>query len=92
MDYDNLFVLVDRETNGVYAVRDDETIERVVQLFVDKDDAYRYYEMLQASDYPRQLEIKEVEKDMVKENCKNFGYMFTIITTDDFVIPPKDVA
>lgn len=83
-----MFVLVDESSGGVYAVRDDETVERVVQLFLDKDDADRYYEMLQASDYPRVLTVTEVEEETVKENCRNYGYQFTVITPDDFVIPP----
>ena len=48
-----MFVLTDCKTGGVYAVRDDKTIERVVQIFVDKDDAVRYYEMLKDNNYPR---------------------------------------
>jgi len=83
-----MFVLIDKKTGGVYAVRDDETVERVVQMFVDKDDAERYYEMLQASDYPRDLEVTEVEEESVKENCISYGYQFSIITPDDIVIPP----
>ena len=39
-----MFVLLDTKTGGVYAVRDDESVDRVVQMFVDKDDAVRYYE------------------------------------------------
>ena len=35
-----MFVLLDTKTGGVYAVRDDESVDRVVQMFVDKDDAY----------------------------------------------------
>tara|TARA_B100000212_G_scaffold320787_1_gene278882 strand:+ start:374 stop:631 length:258 start_codon:yes stop_codon:yes gene_type:complete len=83
-----MFVLLDEKTGGVYAVRDDDSVERVVQLFIDKDDADRYYEMLQVSGYPRLLEVKEVEEDAVKENCKNYGYRFTVITPNDIVIPP----
>tara|TARA_B100000003_G_C10856016_1_gene341037 strand:- start:419 stop:676 length:258 start_codon:yes stop_codon:yes gene_type:complete len=83
-----MFVLLDVKTGGVYAVRDDETVERVVQMFVDKDDATRYYEMLQAADYTRDLEVTEVDAEMVKENCKTYGYQFSIITPDDIVIPP----
>lgn len=85
-----MFVLVDESTGGVYAVRDDDTVERVVQMFVDKDDADRYYEMLVASNYKRKLTVTEVEEDAVKENCRNFGYQFTVITPDDFVIPPPN--
>ena len=85
-----MFVLVDESTGGVYAVRDDDTIERVVQMFVDKDDADRYYEMLVASNYKKQLTVTEVEEETVKDNCRNYGYQFTVITPDDFVIPPPN--
>ena len=85
-----MFVLVDENTGGVYAVRDDDMVERVVQMFVDKDDADRYYEMLVAANYKRKLTVTEVEEDTVKDNCRNYGYQFTIITPDDFVIPPPN--
>lgn len=85
-----MFVLIDKKSGGVYAIRDDESVDRVVQLFVDKDDAVRYYEMLQQADYQRDLEVTEVEEQVVKDNCKVYGYRFTIITPDDFVIPPSD--
>ena len=81
-------VLTETVSGGVYAVRDDEAVERVVQLFVDKDDAERYYMLLKASDYDRDLVVSEVEEEMVKENCRQYGYRFCIIGTDDFVIPP----
>ena len=84
-----MFILTDNKTNGVYAVRDDKTVERVVQIFLDKDDATRYYDMLKAIDYPRLLDVTEVEEDQVKENCKLHGYAFTIITPDEVVVPPQ---
>ncbi len=83
-----MFVLTDNKSGGVYAVRDDESIERVVQLFIDKDDAERYYMLLKADEYPRDLTVSEVDEDTVKENCRQYGYRFTIIDTDEFVIPP----
>ena len=83
-----MFVLTDQKTGGVYAVRDDNTVDRVVQIFVDKDDAVRYYEMLKDNDYPRKLRIKFMEEDDVKFSCKNYGYKFSVITPDDIVIPP----
>ena len=45
-----MFVLLDKKTGGVYAVREDNRKERVVQIFLDKDDATRYYDMLLADD------------------------------------------
>ena len=83
-----MFVLTDDKSGGVYAVRDDEKMERVVQLFVDKDDAERYYIMLKADEYPRDLSITEVDEETVKENCRQYGYRFAVIDSDNFVIPP----
>ena len=83
-----MFILTDQTTNGVYAVRDDNTVERVVQIFLDKDDAVRYYQMLRADNYPRKLAVQEIEEDQVKENCTMHGYAFSFISPDDFVIPP----
>ena len=85
-----MFVLVDESSGGVYAVRDDDTIYRVVQIFVDKDDATRYYDMLVSANYRKELVVTEVEEDSVKQNCKTYGYKYTIISTDDFVIPPPN--
>ena len=74
-----MFVLTDCKTGGVYAVRDDKTIERVVQIFVDKDDAVRYYEMLKDSDYPRKLDVRFMEEDDVKMSCKNYANYLYIV-------------
>ena len=68
-----MFVLLDKKTGGVYAVRDDNHTERVVQIFVDKDDATRYYDMLLADDYPRKLDVMEIGEEQVKENCTMHG-------------------
>ena len=43
-----MFVLLDKRTGGVYAVTDESVPQKVVQIFVDKDDADRYYQMLEA--------------------------------------------
>ena len=83
-----MFVLLDKKTGGVYAVRDDDHTERVVQIFLDKDDAVRYYQMLRADNYPRKLAVQEIGEDQVKENCTMHGYAFSFIHPDDFVIPP----
>ena len=86
---DPMYILLDVKTGGVYAVNHDKLDEKVVQIFVDKDDAVRYHMMLEESDnFSRELEITEVEEDLVKENCVNHGYAYTIISPNDFVIPP----
>ncbi|UNH61284.1 hypothetical protein SSZBM1_167 [Synechococcus phage S-SZBM1] len=85
-----MYVLVDKKSGGVYAVKDDDTRDRVVQLFVDEDDAERYHGHLIASDYKRTLEVVEVEEDVVRANCTQYGYSYTIITPNDIVFPPLD--
>jgi len=83
-----MFVLLDKKTGGVYAINDDETNDKVVQIFVDIDDASRYHMMLEEAEYKRKLEVTEVERDVVVANCLAHGYSYAIITPDDFVIPP----
>ena len=86
-----MFVLTDKATGGVYAVTDDEKDEKVVQIFVDKDDAIRYYRQLEALDYNRPLLILELDEEQVRQNCVNHGYMYCIITPNDLVTPPPDL-
>ena len=83
-----MFILLDRKTGGVYAVTDDKTGNKVVQIFVDKDDAIRYYGMLEAVDYERPLEVTEVDEDIVINNCSAHSYNYTFINPEDLVIPP----
>lgn len=89
MEEDLMYILLDVKTGGVYAVNSETIDEKVVQIFVDKDDAVRYHMMLEESDnFSRELEITEVEEEIVKENCVSHGYAYTIISPNDFVIPP----
>lgn len=85
-----MFVLVDKKSGGVYAVRDDNINERVVQIFEDMDDAERYHGYLVADNYKRNLEVIEVEEEVVKHNCTQYGYNYTVIKPDDIVFPPRD--
>ena len=64
-----MFILLDKKSGGVYAVTDEKTGQKCVQIFVDKDDAVGYYGMLEAVDYKRPLEVTEVEEDIVINNC-----------------------
>ena len=86
-----MFVLTDKATGGVSAVTDGEKDEMVVQIFVDKDDALRYYGQLEALDYNRPLQILELDEEQVRTNCINHGYMSCIITPNDLVTPPPDL-
>ena len=86
-----MFVLVEKKTGGVYAVKDDKSFERIVQIFAVKDDADRYHQMLIDVDFPRELDVAEVERKDVVSNCRQHGYRYAIITENDFVVPAPSV-
>lgn len=83
-----MYILLDSASGGVYAVNNDETASKTVQIFVDKDDAERYNMMLEALDYKRTLEITEVDLDVVVHNCQLHHYDYVVIQPDDVVVPP----
>jgi hypothetical protein len=84
-----MYILVDQQSGGVYAVKDDKTSERVVQLFEQEDDANRYAGLLKSNtnEYD-DLEVHEVDVDLVLSNCNMYGYDYCIITPEDIVFPP----
>ena len=84
-----MYVLVDKRSGGVYAVRDETLKERVVQIFEHPDDAERSHQHLVADGYNRDLRMMEIDEDQVKENCNQFGYHYTVIQPDDIVFPPS---
>ena len=86
-----MFVLVDKASGGVYAVKDDTITERGVQLFQEEDDAGRYHEYLIAADYDRELIITPCDEQQVKDNCASFGYVYTVIKPTDIVYPPSEL-
>tara|TARA_A100001388_G_C28773488_1_gene505525 strand:+ start:2149 stop:2403 length:255 start_codon:yes stop_codon:yes gene_type:complete len=83
-----MFILLDKKTGGVYAVNDDNG-GKVVQIFVDKDDADRYYSLLQADDYKRPLDVTEVDEQIVINNCTAHNYNYVFIQPDELVVPPQ---
>ena len=83
-----MYILTEKKSGGVYAVIDTVDGQKIVQIFEEKDDATRYHQMLGEAEYPDKLEIPEVEQEIVAMNCKNYGYKYTVISPNDFVIPP----
>ena len=43
--------------------------------------------MLEDDDYP-EMNIMEVEDEIMIKTCEMHGYVYTVITPDDIVIPP----
>ena len=74
---------------GVYSVYDEQK-NRVIPIFQIEDDADRYLEMLEDRDYPA-MTVVEMEDHVIIGACQDRGQRFSIITPDDFLIPPNDL-
>ena len=72
---------------GAYAVKDTDG-EKVLFLFQKEDDALRYRMHLSIDDEV-DMEVVEVDEEVAIKACEVYNYKYTIITSNDFVIPPK---
>ena len=85
-----LLTLKDRKDDGAYAVQD-RYGDKVLFLFEQQDDATRYALMLEVDEvYQKPMEVIEVDTELAINTCKRYNYKYSIITPDDFVIPPKN--
>ena len=85
-----LLTLKNKKEEGVYAV-DDQYGNLVLFLFEDEDDATRYAMMLEDDEkYQKQMSVIEVDDELAIKTCRMYNYKYTVITPDDFVIPPKN--
>ena len=76
-----------KEKEGAYSVQNGDG-EHVLYLFQEEDDAVRYAMMLEDSDYP-EMHVLEVEDEVMIKTCQVHSYNYTVITSNDIVIPPK---
>ena len=86
-----MFVLtLANQPDGVYSVYDEED-KRVIPIFQLEDDANRYLTMLEdVSEYPS-MRVVEMEDHVIIDACQQRGQKFSIITPDDFIIPPDNL-
>ena len=82
-----ILTVAGKENDGAYSVTDDEG-NQILYLFEEEDDAVRYALLLENSDYP-EMHVLEVEDEVMVRTCEVHNYNYTIITSDDIVIPPK---
>ena len=77
---------------GIFSVFTDDTEEeRIVPLFVEEDDADRYVMQLELDDENPELEVLDVEPEQIILACRSQGQRYSIISPDDFIIPPDNV-
>ena len=87
-----LLTLIDRKDEGAYAVQD-EVGDKVLFFFQEEDDALRYAMMLEDSDvdqYQREMDVIEIDDELAVKTCRMHNYKYSVITPDDFVIPPNN--
>ena len=78
-----------KETEGAYSVQDDEG-QHILYLFEEEDDATRFAMMLEDDqDYP-EMHVIEVEDEVMIKTCEVHDYNYTVITSDDIVVPPDN--
>ena len=76
---------------GIYSVFDEQE-QRIVPIFVEEDDADRYVIQLEDDEENPELEVVETEPEQIIHACRQQGQRFSIITPDDFIIPPDIVT
>ena len=86
-----MFVLtLENHNDGVYSLFDKDK-NRVIPIFQLEDDANRYLTMLEdTSQYPS-MRVVEMEDHGIIGTCQDRGQKFSIITPDDFIIPPDNL-
>ena len=83
-----ILTIAGKERQGAYSVPDEEG-DQILYLFEVEDDAVRYAMMLEEEDYP-EMHVLEVEDEVMIKTCESHGYNYTVITSNDIVIPPAD--
>ena len=83
-----ILTIAGKEKEGAYSVPDGEG-DKILDLFTEEDDALRYAMMLEEEDYP-EMHVLEVDDEVMIKTCESHGYNYTVITSNDIVIPPAD--
>jgi len=81
-------ITLENHPDGVFSVFDDAE-DRVIPIWIDNDDAERYLLMMQDEEYPP-MQVVEMEDHVIIGACQDRAQKFSIITPDDFLIPPED--
>ena len=72
---------------GVYSVLDEDD-DRIIPIFENREDAHRYVNLLGVDEENPKLDVVTVQLDQMVQACSLSGQRYSIITTDDFIVPP----
>mgnify|MGYP003129970536 CR=1 FL=1 len=85
-----MFIITLRDQpSGIYSVFNEKE-DRIIPIF-EEDDALRYLFHLEEDDDTPDLEVVEVDNEAIVLACRSQGQKFSVITADDFIIPPADL-
>lgn len=77
----------DKKEEGAYAVKDRRG-NKVLFIFEEEDDAVRYAQQLE-EDHGVAMSTIEIEEDLAIKACELYNYKYSVITSQDIVIPPS---
>jgi hypothetical protein len=86
-----LLTVVGKEKEGAFSVTDDDG-DQVLYIFEEEDDAIRYGLMLEEENGFPEMQVLEIDDDFMIKICEIHGHRYTIITSNDIVIPPSDIS
>ena len=75
---------------GLFSVFDEKE-DRIIPLFEQADDAMRYVMQLSEDEENPDLQIMNVQPDQIIQACRMQGQKYSIISADDFIVPPDEV-
>jgi hypothetical protein len=86
-----MFILtLQSRQDGVYSVLNGDG-DHVIPLFEEEDDAERYLYFLETDpEYPP-MAVTHIEEDVIIKACTERFQKYSIITSDDFIIPPQNL-
>ena len=82
-----LITLDGKEDEGAYSVLN-QNGKKVIFFFLEEDDAVRYAIMLEEQGMP-ETHVIEYDDDILIKTCEVTGNLYTVITPNDIVVPPK---
>jgi len=80
-------ITLENHPSGVYSVIDEDD-DKIIPIFECESDAERYITFLEDDPTHPSLQVVEVEAEVMVAACLHSGQRYSIISEDDFIVPP----
>jgi len=80
-------ITLENHPSGVYSVIDEDD-DKIIPIFECESDAERYITFLEDDPCNPSLQVVEVEAEVMVAACLQSGQRYSIISEDDFIVPP----